>query len=317
MDISYLLLLQSFRNATGNVLNPFFLFITRFGDIALSATLALVFYYAIDKELGSFMLLGDAFSLFLNGIIKTAACVYRPWVRDARVVPPGDAKASATGYSFPSGHTTIATAIYGSAAFRYRKQKGLFVCFVVFLALIMFSRNYLGVHTPQDVICGFALTVLMLVLLSRLLRWADAAANRDGIVVIVSLILSVIAMVWFAKKTYPMDLDQNGKILVSPKAMQSDAFFYSGMFLGSAIGWLLERRFVRFSLSVDMQTKIFRCLSGILSFYGFYYISGYVLVKPLGLNAASFLCGLLTWIWVLAIHPMFFSNREKKHATGN
>ena len=58
----------------------------------------------------------------------------------------------------------------------------------------MFSRNYLGVHTPQDVICGFALTVLMLVLLSRLLRWADVAANRDGIVVIVSLILSVIAM---------------------------------------------------------------------------------------------------------------------------
>lgn len=61
------------------------------------------------------------------------------------------------GYSFPSGHTTIsfaaATAIFG-------KHKRLGVAALVLAALIGFSRVYVGVHYPFDVLGGVLVGIL-------------------------------------------------------------------------------------------------------------------------------------------------------------
>lgn len=46
------------------------------------------------------------------------------------------------------------------------------------ILLVMFSRNYLGVHTPQDVLTGAAVGLLSAFLLPCLLRWAEKGPNR-------------------------------------------------------------------------------------------------------------------------------------------
>ena len=89
----------------------------------------------------------------VNNVIKLTACIYRPWIRDPRILPPERALKTATGYSFPSGHTQFAASSYGSLAQRYVKERrALCTLCSVMIFLAAFSRNYLGVHTPQDVI---------------------------------------------------------------------------------------------------------------------------------------------------------------------
>ncbi|WP_052714135.1 phosphatase PAP2 family protein [Paenibacillus dauci] len=77
----------------------------------------------------------------------------------------------ASGYSFPSGHATIAAAMYGMLFFiwaRYRRQKNqsmvpAILCGIILIALIGITRVYLGVHYPTDIIAGFASGFLWLI----------------------------------------------------------------------------------------------------------------------------------------------------------
>lgn len=79
-------------------------------------------------------------------------------------------------YSFPSGHSTAATAAYGALAFLLwpaaqtaRRRVALVAAVVCLIALVGFSRLYLGVHYLSDVLGGFALgaTWLSLCLFAR------------------------------------------------------------------------------------------------------------------------------------------------------
>ncbi|MBO5535524.1 MAG: phosphatase PAP2 family protein [Clostridia bacterium] len=67
------------------------------------------------------------------------------------------------GYSYPSGHSVTAATLYGSMAVCARKMmRWISVLCVILILLTGFSRNYLGVHTPQDVLVGLTEGALML-----------------------------------------------------------------------------------------------------------------------------------------------------------
>lgn len=87
MDISYLLLLQNFREATGGVLDGFFEAITRLGETSVSSPILMMIlglvYWCIDKRQGIFMTMTLYTNRVLNGFLKITACAYRPWIRDA------------------------------------------------------------------------------------------------------------------------------------------------------------------------------------------------------------------------------------------
>ena len=184
MDINYLLMLQNLREATGGVLDTFMEYITKLGETSIIVLFIGLVYWGVNKRQGIFLMFSLYTNRIINGFIKITACVYRPWIRDARITPVPEAKADATGYSFPSGHTANAVSVWGGMAVR-RKDKGmevpkwLSVVFIILVLLIAFSRNYLGVHTPQDVVAALVIGAAVLFLMSKLMPIIDERPNMD------------------------------------------------------------------------------------------------------------------------------------------
>jgi undecaprenyl-diphosphatase len=136
------------------VLDKFFVYVTGYGEMAYLLPIFALIYWCINKRTGEFMFLSLGFARLVNGFIKITACVYRPWIRDLRVTPINNGMKTATGYSFPSGHTMNAATVFGGGVVRKDIPRALHAVLGLLVLLVAFSRNYLGVHTPQDVLVG-------------------------------------------------------------------------------------------------------------------------------------------------------------------
>lgn len=121
MDFEYLLFLQNLRAEAPNFINSLLLFISEFAAGSLPVVIIVVFYWCIDKRTGQRMGLCFAGATMVTQLIKNIACVYRPWKQDARLQIAPEAVATATGYSFPSGHATLAASFYGNLAAYLKK----------------------------------------------------------------------------------------------------------------------------------------------------------------------------------------------------
>ncbi|MFR6424875.1 MAG: phosphatase PAP2 family protein [Oscillospiraceae bacterium] len=87
------------------------------------------------------------------------------------------ARAEATGYSFPSGHTQNVFASFGCLG-RWTRRTWLRVVCAVVIVLTAFSRMYLGVHTPLDVGVSFGIGLVLVFALYPLFRDVDSHPNR-------------------------------------------------------------------------------------------------------------------------------------------
>ncbi|MBE5845318.1 MAG: phosphatase PAP2 family protein [Butyrivibrio sp.] len=212
MDIEYLLFLQNNRESMGGVMDGFMLFVTSLAESKATFLLLGIIYWCVDKRAGRFMGMNVSLSCLLSQMLKGVFCVERPWVRSEAVHPVEAAIPAATGYSFPSGHTTRATATWGSLGFYEIKKREAgkdvrvadklmhdsirkifgYLMFL-FIFLMGFSRNYLGVHTPQDVAVAFTYSVAMWFVSYKLLDWVDSTKNGDVVLLIVYV---AVAALW-------------------------------------------------------------------------------------------------------------------------
>lgn len=267
MDIDILLALQDFRNATGDVFTSFFTKMSYIGEMEIVLSIIAVIYWCVSKKYGNYLLMGWSANRILNGFLKVTACAYRPWIRDARIVPEADALKAATGYSFPSGHSVNAASLYGGGMIRKEFPKILRIFFGLIVVLIAFSRIYLGVHTPQDIIVGALSGLLVMWLISKLLNWIDAHPEKDWIVLFIGGGIAVAVAIFAALKSYPVDYDADGNLLVDGAKMAKDTFKAVGWGLGYLIGWVLERRKIGFSTEITMITRASRLVVGLLCHY--------------------------------------------------
>lgn len=264
MDINYLLMLQNFREATGGVLDPFFEIITKLGETSMVVLLIGLMYWCYDKKKGIFLMFTLYTNRIINGFLKITACVYRPWIRDARITPVPEAQADATGYSFPSGHTTNAVSVWGGMAVNTDKDvkypKWLSVIFIILVLLIGFSRNYLGVHTPQDVIVALVVGTAVLFAMTKLVPLAEERPGLDLWVMLGGVALCALLILYAAVKSYPVDYAPDGSVIVEGSKMAVDAYKNAGMGIGFFIGWFIERRFVKFSTDISNTERIVRII---------------------------------------------------------
>jgi len=247
MDLQYLHLLQDFRNSTGDFLTPFMEWISSLVVSVFPFVIFAFVYWCLDKKTARRLILGLAFGqIAANTLLKLTACVYRPWIKDPTIVPAGDSITSATGYSFPSAHTACAVYSLGAYGliFHEKKKRIIAAIFFVLVAVVMFSRNYLGVHTPQDVLVGFAMTSIIVLLCKPLNELLDKK-NSDIVFLLVSVVICVLCIIYIQNKSYPTDT-VDGVLLVDPKKMIPDGYWGLGALSALAIGNVIDTRFIRF-----------------------------------------------------------------------
>ena len=274
MDINILLGLQEFRNGAGAFLADFLLKMTYFGELNTVLVIMAVIYWCVSKDVGTYLLMGWSGNRILNGALKVTVCAYRPWIRDARILPYGDSINTATGYSFPSGHTMNASTVYGGGAVRKDLPGILRIVLGVMVALVAFSRIYLGVHTPQDILVGAVCGTTVMWLTLRLMGWVKAHPEKDILILCIGVALAICVAVYAGVKPYPELLDAEGKLVVDGHKMANDTFKGVGWCSAFLIGWILERRFVSFSTDIPMVKRVSRVTVGLL----FYYIISLILM---------------------------------------
>ena len=311
MDIDILLALQQFRNGIGGGLAEFLSKMTFFGELTTTPVLLAAVYWCISKEYGTYLMVGWGGNRLINGCLKVTACAYRPWIRDARIIPYGNSMETATGYSFPSGHSMNAATVFGGGVVRKDVPRFLRVVLAIIVLLVAFSRIYLGVHTPQDILAGMAAGLAMMWATVRLMRWVETHPGKDWIVACIGIGLAVAIAVYAALKSYPADYDAEGKLLVDGAKMANDTYKGVGWCTGILLGWILERRFVGFSTEIPMIRRIIRLVTGVLSYYAVSLILCSQIRNWIGGPAGIIISCFVQMFYISFVYPLCLKHMEK------
>ena len=164
--MDFLYLLESIRFSA---LDRLMLLVTHLGEETAFLVIALIVFWCVNKYQGYYLLGVGLFGNLANQFMKITCRIPRPWVRDPDFTVVEAAKAEAGGYSFPSGHTQTAVGTLCAVA-ATQKRKWIGVVCVFFAVLTAFSRMYLGVHTPADVLVGAAMALAMVFGLTPLMQ---------------------------------------------------------------------------------------------------------------------------------------------------
>ena len=170
-------LLYWFESIRNPVLDVFMSLVTHLGEETFFMVGALFVFWCLDKRKGYYLLSVGFVGTLVNQWLKIVCRVPRPWVKDANFTIVESARAEATGYSFPSGHTQTAVGFFGGVA-RFTGLPLVRVVSIVILLLVSLSRMYLGVHTPADVGVSFLVAVVLVLVLYPLMESTLWFPNR-------------------------------------------------------------------------------------------------------------------------------------------
>ena len=304
MDIQYLLWLQELRNATGGVFDEFFNALSKFA-VDIMPFLPFVVFWCADKKWGYRFITTWGIGEIVNGIIKLTVCAYRPWIRSDLIEPAGDSKVAATGYSFPSGHTMVATATYGTTiAWQKDKRRWLAILCGVIIALTGFSRNFLGVHTPQDVIVGLCETIVIILVVGFVQKKVDGNEKTIDILTLAGVVIVVLTLIYIMVKPYPMDY-VDGKLLVDPQSMMNDTFKACGAFLGFLTGSYIDRHYIKYEIPVGASSlPILTCIGAAIMFGWKQWFAPATVVAAFGGHWGNMIARFIMVFFAITIWPV-------------
>lgn len=232
MELDIIRFIQGFHTP---FLDMMFELFTILGEGAVIVAVLASIYWTIDKKLGEYIGFSFFTSMLLNNFIKDIFKADRPigkeGIRSLRTE-------TATGYSFPSGHSQSASTFYSSIAI-YIKNKVLYMVFPIIIILVGLSRLYLGVHYPKDVVVGVLLGVMASFVCYILF---NRVRNRLKMYLIVFILF------------LPVLLMNNSPDFI--KAL--------GGYFGFLVGICFEKNFVNFSVNGSTSKKIVRVILGVI-----------------------------------------------------
>ena len=307
LQIEYLLMLQNFRVLTHGIFDNFFLSITWLGEVIIPVFVMAVIYWGVNKKAGTFVFFTFGLTLYTNVLLKMTACIKRPWMIDSRVTPIEKAMSAADGYSFPSGHTAGAMALWGSIACKWWNKKIIRYSMILIVLLVAFSRNYAGVHTPQDVIVSIAAGIILIFLSGRLLNWIDKKNNRD-IVFYLAIVLITIILYLFLHIKCNMQMKHYNPLTdcINPIEMKHSTYSKIGFMLGIFTGWILEKRFLDFYIKNNLKNlkkKIIYILTGLILLYVFCVISTKILLLIFPNHIVSAINSFFIPFYIIFLYP--------------
>ncbi len=271
-EISILQFLESLR---GESLNSIFQFITFTGEGVLLIGVIATIYWCINKRIGlkfGFIML---FSILGNSAIKNMVKAQRPFELG---VVEGLRKHTATGYSFPSGHTQSATTFWITLMIHI-KEKWIYYVGPIMIGLIALSRIYLGVHWPVDVLAaifvGAACTIVGQYIFQKIEK-----LSMPMLVLICMVIGSTLIL-----------------------GFDSDYVKTVGAMIGFIIGLVLERRYISFRTEGSLGVQVLKVALGL---GGLIVIAGGLKFILPSLMIFDSLRYMIIVIWIIAGAPYIF-----------
>ena len=133
-------------------IGPGVYFITQFGSIAMVGIAGLILLIKSTKKVALEVMASGLTAYILAIFAKEIVSRPRP---SGLVSGISQRFETAAGPGFPSGHTAVATALATSLWFIVPKKYRPFL--ILWVALVAFSRMYLGLHAPLDIVGGVAI----------------------------------------------------------------------------------------------------------------------------------------------------------------
>ena len=238
-------------------------------------------YWNLNKDVGRQIAYAVFVSVSLNSGLKNLFNFTRPIGIDGiRSHYTG----TATGSSFPSGHTQcFSTAAFSLAA--RLKKRWVYLTAAVLTLLVALSRLYLGVHFPKDVLAGGLLGIIISFLCAFLCR----KIRQKSLLYLVSFALMLPFLFLNTSEDY---------------------FKFLGLFFGFLIGNFIEEKKVSFS--ADKRSKaeaVVRWIVGLLLIAGIQFLGKKLLG---GSSLGNFLRYSLISLFAIGIYPWIFSSVHRK-----
>lgn len=226
--------------------------ITFFGESTPAIVILLFFYWCVDKKKGfalSSVLLSSTLSM---NIFKVIFRIPRPWVKfpDEIITLRQN---TATGYSFPSGHSTTASALYGGVIKAQEKKWIKAIC-ISLMILVPLSRVYLSCHWPLDVIFGLILGLLFSLLFSSFISIYEDEKKLKIFGLYIAPVVAILGIIlaFFIE-------NEKLEALLWKNLMECLAT-WSALFIGA----YAEKKAVSFRISKDVKKKIAGFIVGII-----------------------------------------------------
>lgn len=103
-------------------------------------------------------------NIFKNGFMRLRPC-YTPDVKEVMRLVKGGCGGQ---YGFFSGHASNSFALAMLFSLVFQRQKWMMPLLLIFASLIAYSRVYIGVHYPLDILCGSVVGIVNAYLVARL-----------------------------------------------------------------------------------------------------------------------------------------------------
>jgi membrane-associated phospholipid phosphatase len=215
-------IIKAIQTIENPMLTAVILFVTNLGAGVLYVLMLLYIFWCVDDKAGMRLSVLTVFSVWANGFLKIMLKQPRPYNLD-----PSIGRAVESSYGIPSGHAQSALVFFMSIAF-WLKKPVFYVTAILVTLLMSFTRLYLGVHFPTDILAAWIAGCIILALYWFFAERIIAVLNVSSIRfrLIVSAAISFIMLL-----------------------LNQEALEMPGVFLGLGMGYTLMLRFFPFDVT--------------------------------------------------------------------
>lgn len=292
-DSSFIIWIQQYSSP---LLDSFFKAVTFLGNEEYYILTIPLLFWLYDKKFALRFGLFFLFNAYLNSFLKYIFKIPRP--------PLELHKIEQGGYSFPSGHAQGNTGFWGYLAVQLKKPWA-YISGAVIFCLVAFSRVYLGVHYPSDIIIGILVGLLWIAVYEIIARKVKVQLNLWQ---------------WFLASSVFCGI----MLAIHPVG---DGPLTMGFMLGALWGYKVEADFVGLNVRSNWWHGIIKTVFGLVGLLALKEFGKILLLELMGnpeegvplYHATTFIRYYLMGIWVTLAAPWLFRliRLEKKDTAGN